>query len=67
MRGQIRVRAAASAISVPSTITAPSWIARAPARIDSSEDLPTPSGPIRPISRPAGNAVEMQSSAVTAP
>ena len=41
-------------MSPPSTSTVPVWSRRAPATRPSSVDLPTPSGPISPTSRPAG-------------
>ena len=35
--------------------TSPVWILRTPAMSPSSVDLPTPSGPMSPVIRPAGN------------
>ncbi len=44
-----RCDAAGRAMSPPSTCTLPCWILRAPAMSASRLDLPTPSGPIKPI------------------
>ena len=67
MRGQTAARCADCAISPPSTLTFPDWICRAPAMMASSDDLPTPSGPISPTVHPAGRASMTASSAATLP
>ncbi|KAF4277822.1 hypothetical protein CNMCM8686_000833 [Aspergillus fumigatus] len=67
MRGQTSSRWRLPAMSPPSTSTVPSCTARDPAISASRLDLPTPSGPIRPIMRPAAMSSVMPSSASVLP
>ena len=66
-RGASTARSRAWAMSWPSTRTPPRCRRLTPAISDSSVDLPTPSGPTRPMVCPAGKLSEMWCSAVTSP
>src|SRR5271157_2078908 len=54
-------------MSPPRTITSPCWIFLAPPINPMSDDLPTPSGPIRPTMRPGGMSMVMRSRATVPP
>lgn len=67
MRRHTRSRWRRERMSPPSASTAPVCSARAPAASASRLDLPTPSGPISPIVRPAGISSVIRSSATVLP
>src|SRR5271166_3289182 len=54
-------------MSPPRTMTFPFWIFLAPPINPMSDDLPTPSGPIRPTIRPGGMSIVMSSKARVLP